>query len=77
MNELKQRNDLIDALIEKGTSIIGVDFASVCCGKEHAPVNQYCADRGVFVIKNLCNLKDVLDAGAYSLHTHIQLIMQI
>ena len=26
-------------------------------------IDQYCADRGVFVIENLCNLKAVLDAG--------------
>ena len=56
-------NELIDALLKKGISIIGVDFAGVRLGKEHTQKDQYCADRGVFIIENLCNLKAVLDAG--------------
>ena len=56
-------NELIDALLDKGVSIIGVDFAGVRRGKEHTPKDQYCADRGVFIIENLCNLKAVLDNG--------------
>lgn len=54
-------NELICALVEKGISIIGVDFGGVRRGEEHTPKDQYCADRGVFVIENLCNLKAVLD----------------
>ncbi len=53
-------DELIDALLDKGVSIIGVDFAGVRRGKEHTPKDQYCADRGVFIIENLCNLKEVL-----------------
>lgn len=52
-------NELIDALLEKEISIIGVDFAGVRRGKEHTPKDQYCADHGVFIIENLCNLKAV------------------
>lgn len=55
---------LIDSLLDKGVSIIGVDFAGVRRGKEHTPKDQYCADRGVFIIENLCNLKTVLDVGS-------------
>ncbi len=55
--------ELIEALVQKGVSLIGVDFAGIRRGKEHIPADQYCADRGVFVIENLCNLKAVLDAG--------------
>ncbi len=63
--------DLIDTLIERGISIIGVDFAGVRRGKEHTPTDQYCADRGVFIIENLCNLKTVLDAGGiFTAHTY-------
>lgn len=58
-------NELIDALLDKDISIIGVDFAGVRRGKEHTPKDQYCADRGVFIIENLCNLKAVLDNGGY------------
>lgn len=54
---------LIDALLEKSISIIGIDFAGVRRGKEHTPKDQYCADRSVFIIENLCNLKAVLDVG--------------
>lgn len=56
-------HELIERLVETGVSLIGVDFAGIRRGKEHTPKDQYCADRGVFVIENLCNLKQVLDAG--------------
>ena len=58
-------NELIGMLLDKGVSIIGVDFAGIRRGSEHVPIDQYCADRGVFVIENLCNLKAILDSGAY------------
>lgn len=50
---------LIDALLDKQISIIGIDFAGVRRGKEHTPKDQYCADKGVFIIENLCNLHKV------------------
>ena len=52
-------DELIDSLLDKGVSIIGVDFAGVRRGKEHTPKDQYCADRGVFIIENLCNLQEL------------------
>lgn len=55
-------NELIDALIDIGISLIGIDFAGVRRGREHTPMDQHCADHGVFIIENLCNLKTVLDA---------------
>lgn len=54
---------LIEALLEKNISIIGVDFAGVRRGKEHTPMDQRCADHGVFVIENLCNLSELLAHG--------------
>ncbi|WP_368488311.1 cyclase family protein [Clostridium sp. BJN0013] len=54
-------NGLIDALLAKKISIIGVDFAGIRQGNEHTPKDQYCADRRVFVIENLCNLKTLLN----------------
>lgn len=60
-NHPQLSNELIDALLEKRISIIGVDFAGVRRGKEHTPKDQYCADRGVFIVENLCNLKSVID----------------
>lgn len=54
---------LIDLLLDNGVSIIGVDFAGIRRGKEHIPKDRYCADRGTFIIENLCNLKTVIDSG--------------
>jgi kynurenine formamidase len=53
-------NELIDALLSRKISIIGLDFAGMRRGSEHTPKDQYCADRGVFVVENLCNLAAVL-----------------
>lgn len=40
-------------------------------GREHTPKDQYCADRGVFVIENLCSLREVVDAGGgFTAHTY-------
>ena len=61
-------NELIDALLVKEVSIIGVDFAGVRRGKEHTPKDQYCADHGVFIIENLCNLMAVI--GECIIHTY-------
>ena len=54
-------NKLIEELLKKKVSIIGVDFAGVRRGKEHTPMDQHCADCGVFIIENLCNLKKLLE----------------
>ncbi len=65
--------DLIDELLRRGVSIIGVDFAGVRRGKEHTPTDQYCADRGTFIIENLCHLGDVLGGRPHALfraHTY-------
>ena len=64
-------DDLIDILLEKGVSIIGVDCSGIRRGREHTPKDQYCADRGVFVVENLCNLKSVADrGGVFTAHTY-------
>lgn len=55
--------ELIEALLQKNVSIIGVDFAGVRRGKEHTPMDQYCAEHGTFIIENLCNLCNVLKNG--------------
>lgn len=61
-------NELIESLLEKNISIIGVEFAGVRRGKEHTPKDQYCADRGVFIIENLCNLKAIVEAKGERLY---------
>jgi len=57
-------NDLIDQLLELQVSIIGIDFAGVRRGDEHTPKDQYCADRGVFIVENLCNLASLLEGNS-------------
>lgn len=52
--------DLIHALLDRHIRIIGVDFAGVRNGKEHPATDQLCADQGVFIVENLCNLSAVL-----------------
>ena len=54
-------NELIDRLLGRGISIIGLDFAGLRRGREHRAKDQYCADRGVFVIENLYNLGQALN----------------
>ena len=53
--------DLIEVLLQREISIIGVDFAGIRRGKEHTPMDRYCADKGVFIIENLCNLGIILN----------------
>ena len=62
-------NELIDKLLDKKVSIIGVDFAGVRRGAEHTPKDQYCADRGVFIIENLCNLDKILRGKNHEIFT--------
>lgn len=62
-NHPQLSNELIEKLSKKGVSIIGIDFAGMRRGKEHSKKDQYCADHGVFVIENLCNLKEVLNVS--------------
>lgn len=59
-------DELIDALLGCKISIIGVDFAGIRRGAQHTPKDQYCADRGVFIVENLANLKAVASLGTYA-----------
>ncbi len=53
-------DELIDQLLLKKISLIGVDFAGVRRGAEHRVKDQLCADHGVFIVENLCNLASVV-----------------
>ena len=53
-------HELIDMLLEKRPALIGIDFAGIRRAKEHTPADQKCADRGTFIIENLCNLSELL-----------------
>lgn len=52
--------DLIEKLLAKKISIIGIDFAGIRRRDEHSEMDQYCADRGVFIVENLCNFNKIL-----------------
>ncbi len=60
---------LVHHLVEKGISIIGIDFAGVRRGKEHVPTDQYCADNNVFIVENMCNLKEVVNTDNLIIYT--------
>lgn len=49
-----------EAILDKHVAIIAIDFAGVRNGKEHTPTDQLCADRGTFIVENVCNLAAVL-----------------
>ncbi len=57
---------LIQSLIDRRIAIIGVDFAGVRRGKEHTPTDQVCADHGIFIVENLCNLSAVLKGSSHA-----------
>lgn len=62
---------LIDTLLEKNVSIIGIDCGGVRRGEEHIPTDRRCAARDVFVIENLRNLPQIIDVGkSVLIHTY-------
>ena len=62
---------LIDTLLSKGVSIIGIDCAGIRRGSEHVPTDRRCAQNGTFVIENLADLPAVLaKGGRFTAHTY-------
>ncbi len=57
-------NELIDYLIDKEVNFIGVDMAGAQKPATHLYIDQYCADRGVFIIENLDNLDLLLEKAS-------------
>lgn len=63
--------ELIDLLLQKGVSVIGVDFAGIRRGKEHIPMDAHCASFGTFVVENLVNLHALLAVSeTFTAHTY-------
>lgn len=60
---------LIDGLVERRISVVGIDSAGIRRGAGHTPTDQFCADRGVFVVENLCNLATLLDGRKHRCFT--------
>ncbi len=59
-NHHQLSGELIDELLKKQVSIIGIDASGIRMGKEHKPADQLCADNNVFVVENLINLDEIL-----------------
>lgn len=53
-------DELIDYLINKEIAFIGVDMAGAKKPADHPRIDQYCADKGIFIIENLVNLNLLL-----------------
>lgn len=71
-------HELIRALLEKGVSVIGLDFAGIRRGKEHVPTDRQCARQGTFVVENLYGLKPLLaHGGRFTAHTYPMSFTQI
>jgi kynurenine formamidase len=49
-------DDVVNYLLERGVSLIGVDAASIQKPAKHRQVDERCAAHNVFVVENLCNL---------------------
>lgn len=63
-------NTLIESLLAKKVSMIGIDCAGIRRGKEHTPIDQYCAEHGTFVVENLTNLEQLLDYKDFVVNTY-------
>lgn len=63
---------LIQHLLDKRVSLIGIDAPGIRRGAEHVEIDQHCANSGVFVVENLANL-DLLfkkaGTGAFTVYT--------
>lgn len=65
---------LIQKLIFKGVSLIGIDMAGVRRGAEHAAADQLCADHGTYLVENLVNMEKVArlagEGNPFTVHTY-------
>lgn len=61
--------ELMEALLERGVSIVGIDFPGVRSGEEHTPMDRHCADRGTFIVENLCGLERVAGREGITVYT--------
>lgn len=69
-NHPQLSNTLIESLIEKRISMIGVDFAGIRRGKGHTSIDQYLANKNIFVIENVCSLKQLCNQRSIVMHTY-------
>lgn len=60
---------LIDALLERKVSVIGIDCAGIRRGREHTSADQQCADHGAFAVENLVSLSEIAEQDGWVIHT--------
>ena len=54
-------DQVIDFLIAKKVSLIGVDAPGLQKTANHGDVDQHCADHNIFVVENLCNVDTLFE----------------
>lgn len=69
-NHPQLSNQLIERLLKKRVSMIGIDCAGIRRGKEHTLIDQYCADRDTFVVENIANLELLLKYDVLTINTY-------
>lgn len=62
--------ELIEELLNRGVSLIGIDGAGIRRGKEHTAADQLCADRDTFVVENLAQLDELPTERSFVVHTY-------
>lgn len=67
-NHPQLSHDLIDYLIDKKISFIGIDCSGIRRGDEHTPADIRCEKNGIYIIENLCNLQS-LSSTPFTLYT--------
>lgn len=67
-NHPQLSNKLIDYLIEKKVSFIGIDASGIRRGDEHTDADKLCEENQVFVIENLDNL-DKINSSNFTVYT--------
>jgi kynurenine formamidase len=70
-------NELIQYLVDKKISLMGIDMRGVRKPPEHFKADHYCSGRGIFIIENLNNLDKLLKESAdkkFIVHTYPILI---
>ena len=60
-------DELIEKLIGKKVALIGIDGPGIKSGKEHPLTDQYLADKGIFVVENLCYLSLLEEDTVYDM----------
>lgn len=61
---------LIEELLTRSVSIIGIDAAGIRRGKEHTEADQMCAEKGTFVVENLAQLNELPTDHSFTVHTY-------